>query len=147
MGSLRIDSLKRLPKGKRCLTSKCYPGVIVDSWENVTQKGNSMSQTDEKYLARLRERYRKGSKKERSAMLDEYVKTASCHRKHAIAVLSGKRKRAKGPFVVPGAPSMETRKPEHCSSCGICSMGFAPNDCAARWMWNGRAYMRMVFSK
>ena len=57
-----------------------------------------MSQTDEKYLARLRERYRKASKKERSAMLDEYVKTASCHRKHAIAVLRGKRKRAKGPI-------------------------------------------------
>jgi transposase InsO family protein len=62
------------------------------------KKGAGMSQLDEKYLARLRERYRKASKKERSAILDEYVKTTQCHRKHAIAVLRGKRKRVKGPI-------------------------------------------------
>jgi hypothetical protein len=60
------------------------------------KKGHTMSQSDEKYLARLRERYRKANKKEKSAILDEYVKTNNCHRKHAIAVLCGKRKRAKG---------------------------------------------------
>jgi hypothetical protein len=57
-----------------------------------------MSQTDEKYLARLRARYRKASKKERSAILDEYVKTTGYHRKYAIGVLRGKRKRAKRPI-------------------------------------------------
>lgn len=56
-----------------------------------------MSQTDEKYLARLRARYRKANKKERSAILDEYVKTTGYHRKYAIGVLRGKRKRAKHP--------------------------------------------------
>lgn len=59
-----------------------------------------MSQTDAKYLARLRERYREASKKERSAMLDEYVKTTGYHRKYAIGVLRGKRKRAKAKKVI-----------------------------------------------
>jgi hypothetical protein len=57
-----------------------------------------MSQTDEKYLAQLRARYRKASKKERSAILDEYVKTTGYHRKYAIGVLRSKRKRAKQPI-------------------------------------------------
>jgi hypothetical protein len=56
-----------------------------------------MSQTDEKYLAQLRARYREASKKERSAILDEYVKTTGYHRKYAIGVLRSKRKRAKRP--------------------------------------------------
>jgi hypothetical protein len=56
-----------------------------------------MSRTDGKYLARLRARYRQASKKERSAILDEYVKTTGNHRKYAIGVLGGKRKRAQHP--------------------------------------------------
>jgi hypothetical protein len=56
-----------------------------------------MSRIDEKYLARLRARYRKASKKERSMIPDEYVKTTGYHRKYAIGVLCGKRKRAKRP--------------------------------------------------
>ena len=50
-----------------------------------------MSRTDEKYLSLLRTRYRKASKKEKSAILDEFVKTTSYHRKHATALLNGKR--------------------------------------------------------
>jgi hypothetical protein len=57
-----------------------------------------MRQTDEKYLARLQARYGKASKKERSAILDEFVKTTGYHRKYAIAVLGGKCKRAKRPI-------------------------------------------------
>jgi hypothetical protein len=57
-----------------------------------------MRRTDEKYLAGLITRYSKASKKERSVILDEFVKTTGYHRKYAIAVLSGKRKRAKGPI-------------------------------------------------
>ena len=57
-----------------------------------------MSQMDEKYLARLRARYQKAGKKERSAILDEYVKTTGCHRKYAIGVLRGKRKQRTGPI-------------------------------------------------
>ena len=57
-----------------------------------------MNQTDEKYLARLRARYRKASKKERSAILNEYVKTTGCHRKYATSLLRGKRKRGTGPI-------------------------------------------------
>lgn len=56
-----------------------------------------MSQADERYLARLRTRYRRASRKERSAILDEYVKTTGYHRKYAIGVLNGKRKRAQHP--------------------------------------------------
>jgi hypothetical protein len=56
-----------------------------------------MRQTDEKYLAKLIKRYRKASKKERSLMLDEFVKTTGYNRKYASTILSGKQKRAKGP--------------------------------------------------
>jgi hypothetical protein len=57
-----------------------------------------MSPPDDKYLAALKKRYAKATKKERGKILDEYVKTTGCHRKHAIAVLSGKRKRVKRPI-------------------------------------------------
>jgi len=55
-----------------------------------------MKTTDRKDLAALRKRYARAGKKERGQMLDEYVRTTGCHRKHAIAVLRGKRSRATG---------------------------------------------------
>ena len=57
-----------------------------------------MSQPTDKYLASLKKRYATATKKERGKILDEYVKTTGCHRKHASAVLSGKRKRVKRPI-------------------------------------------------
>jgi len=57
-----------------------------------------MRQTDEKYIAQLITRYSKASKKERSEILDEFVKTTGYHRKYAIRVLGGKQKRNKGPI-------------------------------------------------
>ena len=57
-----------------------------------------MGRTDDRYLAQLKSRYRKASKKERSAILDEFVKTTGYHRKHAIAVLNGRRERVQGPI-------------------------------------------------
>jgi hypothetical protein len=56
-----------------------------------------MGTIDDKYIDRLRARYRKGGKKERTAILDEYVKTTGYHRKHAIRVLGRKQSRASGP--------------------------------------------------
>ncbi len=55
-----------------------------------------MTRIDDKYLRLLRKRYREASRKERSAILDEFEKTTGCHRKYAIGVLRGKRRRAKG---------------------------------------------------
>jgi len=57
-----------------------------------------MTQPDTKYLNSLKARYAKASKKERSKMLDEYVATTGCHRKHATAVLGGQRQRVKHPI-------------------------------------------------
>jgi transposase InsO family protein len=57
-----------------------------------------MSRTDDKYLKQLQVRYRKASKKERTAILDEFVKTTGYHRKHATAVLNGRRERVQGPI-------------------------------------------------
>ncbi len=57
-----------------------------------------MRHPDDTYLDLLRARYRKASKKERSAILDEYVKTTGCHRKYAIGVLGGKRRTGKYPI-------------------------------------------------
>jgi hypothetical protein len=62
------------------------------------KKGSPMRQTDEKYLARLQARYCKASKKERSEILDEFVKTTEYNRKYAIALLGDKCKRVKGPI-------------------------------------------------
>lgn len=57
-----------------------------------------MSRTDDKYLQQLQARYRKASREERSVILDEFVKTTGYHRKHAIAVLNGRRRRVSSPI-------------------------------------------------
>jgi len=57
-----------------------------------------MSRTDDKYLKQLRARYCKASKKERTVILDEFVRTTGYHRKHAIGVLNGRRARKQGPI-------------------------------------------------
>lgn len=56
-----------------------------------------MRHPDDTYVDLLRARYRKASKKERSAILDEYVATTGCHRKYAIGVLNGNRRTAQHP--------------------------------------------------
>jgi hypothetical protein len=57
-----------------------------------------MSRTDKSYLKQLKDRYRRASKKEKTGILDEFVKTTGYHRKHAIAVLNGRRDRVQGPI-------------------------------------------------
>jgi hypothetical protein len=54
-----------------------------------------MGPIDDKYLNLLRSRYRQASKKEKIAILDEYVKTTGQNRKYAIGVLTGKRRTGK----------------------------------------------------
>ncbi len=44
-----------------------------------------------KYLTQLRKRYAKATKKQRTAILNELVATSNYHRKHASALLAGKR--------------------------------------------------------
>ena len=56
-----------------------------------------MSRVDAKYLELLRTRYRVAYKKEKGAILDEFVKTTGYERKYAIALLSGKRDYVKHP--------------------------------------------------
>jgi len=51
----------------------------------------SICKPSEQYLNQLRKRYRKATKKQRGRILDELVATTACHRKHAIALLRGKR--------------------------------------------------------
>lgn len=43
------------------------------------------------YLVALKKRYAQAGKKERTAILDEFVKTSGYHRKHATALLLGRR--------------------------------------------------------
>ena len=52
----------------------------------------SHNRPSEAYLEKLRERYAQASKKDRQSMLDEFVATTGYHRKHAIALLRGKRR-------------------------------------------------------
>jgi len=57
-----------------------------------------MSRTDDSYLSQLQARYRRASKKEKGRILEEFVKTTGYHRKHATAVLNGRRERVRGPI-------------------------------------------------
>jgi len=51
----------------------------------------STCKPSKEYLDKLRERHRRARKKERGRILDEFVATTGYHRKHAIALLRGKR--------------------------------------------------------
>ena len=57
-----------------------------------------MGQADDVYLRLLQARYRKAGKKEKSRILDEFAKTTGYHRKHAMALLNGRRGRVRGPI-------------------------------------------------
>jgi hypothetical protein len=57
-----------------------------------------VKQPDKKYLASLKARYAKANKEQRGKILDEFVATTGCHRKHASAVLTGKRQRVTHPI-------------------------------------------------
>lgn len=57
-----------------------------------------MGRIDDKYLELLKARYRKASKKERTAVLDEFVRTTGYNRKYAIGLLGGQRKRGGRPI-------------------------------------------------
>ena len=57
-----------------------------------------MSRADDTYLKQLQARYRSASRKEKTCILNEFVKTTGYHRKHATAVLNGRRERAPGPI-------------------------------------------------
>jgi hypothetical protein len=59
----------------------------------------------EAYLNKLRERYRQAHKKQRGKILDEFVDTTGYHRKHAIALLRGKRRHRN-----PKTPSRRVRR-------------------------------------
>ena len=50
-----------------------------------------VTKPSKKYLEQLRRRYTQARKKERGQILDEFVKTTHYHRKHASALLRGKR--------------------------------------------------------
>lgn len=52
----------------------------------------SHNRPSESFLEKLRERYAHATKKVRQSMLDEFVATTGYHRKHAIALLRGKRR-------------------------------------------------------
>lgn len=52
----------------------------------------------DKYLDSLKNRYAEATKKERSKILDEYVQTTKYHRKHAIAILSGRYQSGQRPI-------------------------------------------------
>jgi hypothetical protein len=52
----------------------------------------STCKPSEQYLGKLCERYRQAHKKERGRILDEFVATTGYHRKHATALLRGKRR-------------------------------------------------------
>ena len=65
----------------------------------------AICKSSEAYLNKLRERYRQARKKQRGKILDEFVDTTGYHRKHAIALLRGKRRHRN-----PKTPSRRLRR-------------------------------------
>ena len=55
-----------------------------------------MTRVAQEIVDALRQQYRHANRTERSTILDLFVETTGCHRKYAIAVLGGKRRRTKG---------------------------------------------------
>ncbi len=56
----------------------------------------SQAKPSQQYLEQLRKRYAKANRKARSKILDQLVATSGYHRKHAIALLRGKRRWREG---------------------------------------------------
>ena len=69
--------------------------------EYYPKRSHLVSRTEGKYLRQLQSRHRQASRRERSVILEEFVKTTGYHRKHATAVLNGQRERAQGPIQRP----------------------------------------------
>lgn len=61
-----------------------------------------VKQSDDRYLKQLRARYGQATKKEKTAILDEYVKTTGRNRNYASGVLSGRRRTGQRPICRPG---------------------------------------------
>jgi hypothetical protein len=59
---------------------------------------HKQAKPSEKYLGALKKRYAKATKKERSVILDEFVKTTGYHRTHAAEILSERFVRKAGPI-------------------------------------------------
>ena len=77
---------RKLPWRIRCLTGKCCA-------KREASRGSDRGQVPEFAQGSL-----PSGRKERSAILDEYVKTAGYHRKYAIGILGGRRARGKRPI-------------------------------------------------
>ena len=60
-----------------------------------------MKQSDDRYLKQLKARYGRATKKEKTAILDEYVKTTGRNRSYASGILSGRRRTGRRPICRP----------------------------------------------
>ncbi len=63
----------------------------------------SKSKPSAAYLRSLKHRYHQANRTERSAILDEFVRTSGYHRKYAIAILRGRQQPHRGPIRRPRA--------------------------------------------
>jgi len=60
-----------------------------------------VKQSDDRYLKQLRARYNRATKTEKTAILDEYVKTTGQNRSYASGLLSGRRRTGQRPICRP----------------------------------------------
>jgi len=89
-----------------------------------------MGPADDVYVGQLQARYGRAGKKEKSLILDEVTKTTGYHRKHAMAVLSGRRRRAQGPFQRPRRAPYGAEEGDVSPSWLLSSTTSAQNACA-----------------
>ncbi len=62
-------------------------------------------QSIKEYAGAIRERYRRGTKKEKGKILDEFTKATGLHRKAAIRLLNNGEKPCSGPVWRKGMPA------------------------------------------
>lgn len=106
-----------------------------------------MSRNDDKYLEKLRFRYRKAKKKQRTSILDEFVKTTGYHRKYATVLLNGNRERVQGAIRRPRRRVYGAEEADAVMLCRHSLTTSAPNSFGRRWTQNCHDCTRLVSSK
>ncbi len=93
-----------------------------------------MSRTDEKDLRLLKKRYRKASRKERSAILVEFLRPPATIASTRVDYSTVEGNAPRGPSSARSEPCTALRRPGRCSFCRSCSITSIPRDCAKRSM-------------
>jgi len=99
-----------------------------------------VKQSDDRYLKQLRARYNRATKKEKTAILDEYVKTTGQNRSYASGLLSGRRRTGQRPICRPRRAVYGDEDWQALLTLSAYSTASVPDGSGPPWMWNCPAW-------